>query len=419
VIDALGALVDRSFVVVESGDAPRYHLLQTAREYALLHLERSGELAVGRRHAEAMLATLHQTNEVYWHEQEDTLWDAVARDLDNVRAAVNWSIANDPSLAVQLVGAARTLLLTTGHLHEARHLVDRIAPFVSDATPSDAAAQFWQLCTDALQIDARERSAAAALSAITLLRAGGDPRQRTGVLFQAIVLTSLPPEAKEQLLLELRHEMVPTWPAHARATLLAAEAAVAWLRGDRLAARDAYQQAVVLARSRRWRAYLATRLAATEHVLGLLDDAVEHAREAVALTRDRGLSNRVLVLAALAGALIERGDLEDAREALVEVVGVSRRAGWWRMSDIARRFVCLATAEGRMVDAAHLLGYLQKLNVQLDPVTQPNEVHLQSLGEEKTRAALTPADITRHMAEGALLSEDSVCSIGMRASAAN
>ena len=69
-----------------------------------------------------------------------------------------------------------------------------------------------------------------------------------------------------------------------------------------------------------------------------------------------------------------------------------------------------------MVDAAHLLGYLQKLNVQLDPVAQPNEVHLQSLGEGKTRAALVPADLTRHMAEGALLSEDSVCSIGMRAS---
>ena len=420
VIDALAALVDRSFVVVESGDSPRYHLLQTAREYALLQLERSGELlGVGRRHAEAMLATLHQTNEVYWQEQEDTLWDSVARDLDNVRAAVNWSIANDPSLAVQLAGAARTLFVTTGHLHEARHLVDRIAPLVSDATPPVAAAEFWRLCTDVLQLDARERSAAAASRAVTLLREGGDPRQRTGVLFQAIVLTSLPPEAKEQLLLELRREMVPTWPAHEKSPLFAAEAAVAWQRGDRLAARDAYLQAVVLARSRRWRAYLSTRLVGAEQVLGLLDDAVKHAHDAVELLSDRGPSNRLLGLATLAGVLIERGQLADARAALVEAVAVSRRAGWWRIADIARRFICLATAEGRMVDAARLLGYLQQLNVQLDPVAQPNEAHLRSLGERKTRAALVPADLARYMAEGALLSEDGMCSIGMSTSGAN
>ena len=231
-------------------------------------------------------------------------------------------------LAVCLTGESRPLLLNTGRLHEARQLADRIAPFVSDATPTDAAAQFWQLCTDALQVDARERSAAAALRAVALFREGGDPRQRVGALFQAVVLTSLSPETKEQLLIEVRQVMVPTWPAHARAPLLAAEAAVAWLRGDRLAARDAYQQAVVLARSHRWRAYLSTRLVGTEQVLGLLDDAVKHARDAVELLSDRGPSNRVLGLATLAGVLIERGQLADARAALLEVAAVSRRAGW-------------------------------------------------------------------------------------------
>ena len=413
VIDALGALVDRSFVVVDTAAQPRYHLLQTAREYAMLQLERAGERSViARRHAEATLATLRQINDAYFLEENDALWENVANDIDNVRAAIAWSIENDRALAVQLVGAARTLLITTGLLHEGRNLTDRTEPLLSDTTPPDVAAQFWRLGIDTLQIDARDRSATAALKAVTLLR-DGDPRHRAGALFQAIVLTSLPSATKETLLLELRQAMEPTWPAHTRTWLLSAEAAVAWQRGDRLAARNAYQQAVDLAQSSRWRAYVATRLVATEQVMGLLDDAVKHAREAVALARERGPSNRVLTLATLAGALIEVGQLAEAREALVEVVALSRRAGWWRISDIARRFVCLAAREGRMADAARMLGFLKQLHQQLDPLTQPNEVHLQALGEERTRAALAPDDLTRYLGEGAQLDEAAVCELGL------
>ena len=94
----------------------------------------------------------------------------VANDIDNVRLAIAWSIENDRALAVQLVGAALTLLITTGLLHEGRNLTDRTEPLLSDTTPPDVAAQFWRLGIDTLQIDARDRSATAALKAVTLLR---------------------------------------------------------------------------------------------------------------------------------------------------------------------------------------------------------------------------------------------------------
>jgi predicted ATPase/DNA-binding winged helix-turn-helix (wHTH) protein len=57
VVDALGALVDHSLVVVEADAQPRYRLLWSAREYALAQLERCGERAAcERRHANAKLA---------------------------------------------------------------------------------------------------------------------------------------------------------------------------------------------------------------------------------------------------------------------------------------------------------------------------------------------------------------------------
>jgi hypothetical protein len=234
-------------------------------------------------------------------------------------------------------------------------------------------------------------------------------------LFQAIVLTSLPSETKEQLLVELRQVLRPDWPLHARSPVFAAEAAVAWLRGDGRAARAACAQAVAFARSRRWRAYMSSRLAGMEQVLGLVDDAVNHARDAVALAHERGPANRILGLVTLAGVLTERGDVAEARTTLAEAVALSRRGGWWRISDIARRFVLLAAREGREVDAARILGYVQQLHIRLDSVAQASEIHMQSLGEAAVRASVSVDDLERHMAEGNALDEAAVCEIGLAA----
>jgi predicted ATPase/DNA-binding winged helix-turn-helix (wHTH) protein len=49
VIDLLGALVDRSLVAVEGGDAPRYRLLETGRAYARDKLRAAGEMGALQR----------------------------------------------------------------------------------------------------------------------------------------------------------------------------------------------------------------------------------------------------------------------------------------------------------------------------------------------------------------------------------
>jgi predicted ATPase len=419
VIEALAALVDRSFVVVEGGDPPRYHLLQTARDYALLQLERSGELpGISRRHAQAMLALLRHTYDRYFEEGDDSLYDALARDLDNVRAAIHWSIQHEATLAVRLAGEARMMFLTIGQTHESLALTQQIEPLVDETVPAETAGLFQRLRTLALQTVDQEQSAAAALKSVELLRAGGDARQRFGALLNASSTTSLPLETKEQLLVEARALMASGWPAHIKRNLSAAEATVAWQRGDRALALEGYRQVLAVEPAGRYRSNLLNWVASRELVMGLVEAAGTHAREAVALARERGPSNLLFSLQILAAVLIEQEQLEAARAVLGEIVSLSRRTGWHRISVSARRFVCLAAREGRSADAARLLGYLRGLGVGLDAGECPEEAHLQSFGESATGAALSPDELGRCMAEGARLDEPAVCALGLAAPAA-
>jgi predicted ATPase/class 3 adenylate cyclase len=95
VVDALGHLVDKSLVVADTDEAGgvRYRLLESIRQYAKERLEASGDVAaVRRRHADhyvevAEIAAPHlrSPDQIAWAE-------ALARDPDNFRVALDWAI---------------------------------------------------------------------------------------------------------------------------------------------------------------------------------------------------------------------------------------------------------------------------------------------------------------------------------------
>src|SRR6202041_2913644 len=58
-LDLLSTLIDKSLVVVDAGDPPRYRLLETTRAFALERLAATGALGSARRkHVLATVATL-------------------------------------------------------------------------------------------------------------------------------------------------------------------------------------------------------------------------------------------------------------------------------------------------------------------------------------------------------------------------
>jgi non-specific serine/threonine protein kinase len=122
VLGHLARLVDRSLVVSETpADGPsRYHLLETVRQYALEHLEASGnESAARARHAlhyvtlvELAEPNLTSAAQIEWLERLET-----AR--ENLRTALRWTAnSGNGELGLRLASGLLWWWITRGHRQE-------------------------------------------------------------------------------------------------------------------------------------------------------------------------------------------------------------------------------------------------------------------------------------------------------------
>ncbi len=110
VLDVLSALVEQSLVRQSEveGD-PRFRMLVTIREYALVRLAEGGEAdEISRRHAAAYLA-LAEVARPHFGRDDQKRWLAVLElEHDNMRAALEWTIARGHAdEALRLVFASR------------------------------------------------------------------------------------------------------------------------------------------------------------------------------------------------------------------------------------------------------------------------------------------------------------------------
>jgi len=107
-LDALGALVDKSLVVAETGTEPRYRLLETGRAFALEQLAAAGETSAAvDRHARAMLALFECSHEKRWTMSTQKALECYLADVDNLRAALDWAASPEGSDEL-LIALART-----------------------------------------------------------------------------------------------------------------------------------------------------------------------------------------------------------------------------------------------------------------------------------------------------------------------
>ncbi len=121
VLDAVSSLIDKSLLIQKelSGGESRFRLLEVVRDFASELSESNGETeAVRRKHAEFYLA-LGETAEPFLQTAHSDLWlSRLEEEHDNLRAAMRWCLANDPSMAIRLAVAARNFWLVHGHLTE-------------------------------------------------------------------------------------------------------------------------------------------------------------------------------------------------------------------------------------------------------------------------------------------------------------
>ena len=96
VLAVLELLIDKSLLRQEEqlDGEPRFLMLETIREYALEQLEASGEAdLVRRRHAEHFLALAEAAETQFWGPHLSLWTERLRLEIDNVRAALEWSVA--------------------------------------------------------------------------------------------------------------------------------------------------------------------------------------------------------------------------------------------------------------------------------------------------------------------------------------
>jgi predicted ATPase/DNA-binding SARP family transcriptional activator len=138
--DTLDELVRTSFVTVDfANERTRYRLLEPVRQYAQELLDASGDAADRhRRHLAHYLELARASTKDIDQIGFDTRWDELRPELGNLRAALDWAVADRESCESGLRLAARLwdVWVSEGHHHEG---LSRIVELLASGVGSPAA----------------------------------------------------------------------------------------------------------------------------------------------------------------------------------------------------------------------------------------------------------------------------------------
>jgi len=137
VLTLLGQLVDKSLVAVgrTTRNEPRYRLLDSTRSYAadLIDAE-DAQAEVEERHARLYGAIAVEAGDRLGGADAHDWTDLVAEEMDNLRSALDWAIANDRQLAMEMCASLAGYWDFRGDLYEGRRWLGRALE--GDATPT-------------------------------------------------------------------------------------------------------------------------------------------------------------------------------------------------------------------------------------------------------------------------------------------
>ena len=223
VLELLSHLVDKSLVATDLRDTaaePRYRLLESTRAYALEQLAAAGETQpLLRRHAQALHDFLLPLQLRYWSLTDAERSTAVA-ELDNLRAAHDWSVGpdGDQALGCALLAASRATWFGSGQLMEGLERCLR-APAVPLSTEVEARLKLT--IANLGYLTARADCFEAAGRAADLFGQLGDPMSQADALMTRVHLGArrgMTAEAGEAL--DVATRLVrPDWPPWLRGYL--------------------------------------------------------------------------------------------------------------------------------------------------------------------------------------------------------
>jgi DNA-binding CsgD family transcriptional regulator/tetratricopeptide (TPR) repeat protein len=145
-LDLIASLVDKSLLKEESGPGgeSRLLMLETIREYGLERLHESGEETEMRRRHALLMTELAEQAEPYMTSAARDPWMArLDADLDNIRAALAWSLSErgDPQVGLRLAGALGWYWYFRGYFVEGRGWLEKFIAEGAEAQSPQARAK--------------------------------------------------------------------------------------------------------------------------------------------------------------------------------------------------------------------------------------------------------------------------------------
>jgi predicted ATPase/DNA-binding winged helix-turn-helix (wHTH) protein len=414
IVDALERLIDMSMVQVDESEPPRYRLLETLRLYAAEALSASGERAsVARQHARYYTA-LFERAYAAWDTTLDGDWLAAYRpEIDNVRAALDWALA-DPEhapIAIALAGVAPLLwerlnLIAEGrrYVDQAGKLVDRNTPPADEARLARQSARLWRSSDRPRALALLERSAA-------LYRRLGD-RLNLGSVLGPLgdLYIHMGRHAEAQALLnEARAILAGSERTKSLYAVMFTLGVLAAEIGERAEARRCYARALDLARDLKDRvreSNLLINIAEIDFATGAVDRAAEAGRAAVTgLRATHGQAYLGIALVNLASYLIAQDDLTEARSIAEEALSMACDHGGLIVWICLERWALLGALAGRYRETAQVMGFVETSLSRAGETRQATDQRAYDRLTALLAAALPTADIDAFKLEGCRWSE--------------
>ena len=414
-LDSMSRLVERSLVQVEHGDETRYAMLETIRQYARDRLFEMGDAdAVRDRHLDVFLALAVDAAALL---RGPDMLSALGRldvDIDNVRAALEWSFGSHPEKALRLSVALVGYWRSRAYGAEATERSARAVDLLASLPPPDPGEQRARVVLEARVLAAGAFAhglagqamavRAWAERALSLSREIGNPTLIVEMLATRAMVAAF---AGEYLILpRLQSEAtrlaagIGDWWTVAMAE--AAQVPLDVARGDFASAEDRMVRATAAA-ARSGNPFVMA-FAAMSHgrfsaARGQSDEAQHWFREAI-----RGyerMGDRLFALSArteLGNALRLGGELDEGEAIYREIIGAWRYVGnLGAVANQLERLGFIAIARRDAIRGANLLGAAEALREHAEAPMPTNEL------EEYPRPPRgAPRDDRRRLAPGGL-----------------
>jgi hypothetical protein len=314
-LERLQSLVEKNLVRAEPGeDEPRFHMLQTIREYALGEWDPDALLAVRDRHADYFVQVAARL-EPAWRVQQGL--DAVRemeREHDNLRAALRWLVERrDTARASELVWLLWRFWWNRNHYTEGERWAEAVLGVLDATTPDRDRGRL--LLVSSIMVYAQgfySRAGARADEALCALRRTGDRWALATALHMRawIALSWTEPLDADALLLEaldLYRDLDESWGIASVLGLLGGRALAG---GDRGLARARYAEAAKVFSahgSHRSQAYWQTQSALVELLDGRVLEAERLLLHSLSVIGTRVPSASVACLEGLAAVAARKG----------------------------------------------------------------------------------------------------------------